>query len=86
MDKSEHLDGFAFEKPGVYRIRVFGELDQEWSDRLSGMSIKVQTKEGRTPITFLEGSLRDQADLMGILSTLYEFHMAILSVECLSKE
>ncbi|MCJ7500720.1 hypothetical protein MUP29_10740 [bacterium] len=86
MDRSEHLNGFTFEQPGVYRIRVLGELDQEWSGRLGGMSITVQKKEGRTPITFLDGPLRDQAELMGTLSSLYEFHMAILSVECLSKD
>ena len=29
------------------------------------------------------GQLRDQAELAGVLNTLYELHLVLLSVECL---
>ena len=35
-------------------------------------------------ITILEGELVDQAALAGVLITLYEHHLPVLSVECLS--
>jgi hypothetical protein len=36
-------------------------------------------------VTTLEGYLRDQAALFGVLNTLYELHLPVLSVECLEK-
>ncbi len=37
-------------------------------------------------MTLLEGELLDQAALAGVLTTLYELHLPVLSVECLSAE
>jgi hypothetical protein len=71
------------EKPAVYRIRVRGELDGQWSARLAGMSITTEDPDGREAQTTLEGLLRDQAALSGVLNTLYELHLPIVSVECL---
>ena len=66
-----------------YRIEVLGELDAKWSSRLGGMSINVDRKEGQEPVTTLVGFLRDQAALAGIMATLHELHLSVLSVECL---
>ena len=65
----------------VYRIKVQGELPESWSDRLQGMSIKVDSLDGNVPVSILEGPLRDQAALSGLLNTLYEMHYPVLSVE-----
>ena len=73
------------EKTTSYRIRVLGELDNKWSDRLGGMSITIDRQEKQNSVTTLVGSLRDQAALAGVLGTLYELHHPVLSVECLSK-
>jgi len=73
------------EKPANYRIIVLGELNEKWSDRLGGMSIIVDRKENQSSLTTLAGLLRDQAALAGVLSTLYELHLPVLSVECLDK-
>ena len=48
------------------------------------MSIWPHTGEGRPSLTVLEGELTDQAALVGVLNSLYEMHLAVLSVECLS--
>jgi hypothetical protein len=40
---------------------------------------------GKEPVmTLLEGELLDQAALAGVLTTLYDLHLPVLSVECLS--
>ena len=73
------------EKTTSYRIRVLGELDKKWSDRLGGMSITIECQEKQQSVTTLVGPLRDQAALAGVLGTLYELHHSVLSVERLNK-
>ena len=70
-----------FDSPATYQIRVEGRIDPNWSDRLNGMTICPATVEAVTPVTSLEGELRDQAALAGVLNTLYELHLALLLVK-----
>jgi hypothetical protein len=72
-----------FDRPGNYRIRVQGFLDESWSENLGGLSITTSSREAQGAVTTLVGRLRDQAELFGVLHTLYELHLSILSVECL---
>jgi len=74
------------EGPAVYRICVQGRLAPAWSDRLEGMSITGSEETAGGPKTILVGRLPDQAALSGLLSTLYELHLPVLSVECLEAE
>ena len=70
--------------PAKYRIRVQGTLDPSWSDWLGGMSITTSGDRDEAPVTILVGRLADQAALMGVLDTLYNyFHAPLLSVELL---
>ena len=69
--------------PAVYRISVGGRLEPDWSDRLEGMTICVTGEKGSSEKTVLEGRLPDQAALSGVLNTLYELHLPVLSVDCL---
>jgi hypothetical protein len=48
------------------------------------MSIVVQTSTTNAHLTTLTGDLDDQASLAGVLRTLYELHLPVLSVECLN--
>jgi hypothetical protein len=66
--------------PGTYAIRAQGRLDATWSDQLGGMRIVV-TGSGRHAVTTLVGRLADQAALMGVLNTLYELGLPLLSVD-----
>ena len=71
-----------------YSIRVAGFLDESWSDRMGGLAI-VSSQTGafdKKPVTALTGPLLDQAALFGVLNTLYDMRMPLLSVECLSVE
>lgn len=70
-----------FNKSCIYEIRVLGELPEEWSDRLGGMQIIVERKTGSKTVTILTGRISDQAALSGILNTLYDRHMTVISVK-----
>ena len=71
--------------PATYRIKVYGYLNESWSDRLAGMRITSQKRGNRTTVTTLTGRVRDQAALAGVLNSLYELHLPILSVEHLTE-
>lgn len=69
-------------KSHTYRIAVAGVVDPEWSDRLGGVRIQPQPDNASSDsVTVLEGPIQDQAQLSGILNTLYELHYALLRVE-----
>ncbi len=69
-----------FDLPATYQITVEGRIDPAWSDCLEGMTIYQSPVDGDPPITTLQGELSDQAALTGVLNTLYEQHLPILSV------
>jgi hypothetical protein len=76
---------FTFDSPATYQICVQGQIDPSWSDRLGGMAIFPDTLETTGhPATTLEGELSDQAALAGVLNTLYELHLPVLSVKCMN--
>jgi hypothetical protein len=68
-------------EPATCVIRVRGVLSPDWSVRMGGMRIAV-VRTGPHAITELVGRLADQAALHGVLSTLYELGLPLLSVEC----
>jgi hypothetical protein len=51
---------------------------------LGGLHITTSTEKDGEPVTELVGQVRDQAELAGVLDTLYELHLALLSVEYLN--
>ncbi len=73
------------DKPASYRIRVLGEVDPAWSDRLGGMDISVDRSGEDGPVTTLIGQLPDQAALSGVMEALYELHLRVLEVTCLDE-
>lgn len=66
-----------------YEIRIQGYLSESWSDRMGGVAIRVLSQPGEAPVTVLIGEFQDQAALTGVLSTLYDLGLPLLSVECL---
>ena len=79
--KAQRWPQLTLGEPASYRIVVAGCLDEEWSGRLSDMHIET-SREDKNPVTTLTGQVRDQAALMGVLNSLYQLHMNILSVSC----
>jgi hypothetical protein len=72
--------------PATYRIEVEGHLAESWSDRLAGMRITTRKRADQTTVTTLVGRLRDQAELSGVLNSLYGLHLSILKVEVVNEE
>jgi hypothetical protein len=77
---------YAFDRPGKYRICVQGFLDETWSERMAGMNITASIQGSQGQVTMLVGQLKDQSELAGVLNTLYELHLPLLSVELLTSE
>ena len=72
------------DRPASYRITVSGHLDISWSSRLCGMRITTIDGKDTRDVTVLEGSLIDQAALSGVLNTLYDLQLPLVSVDCLN--
>jgi hypothetical protein len=73
-----------FDRPATYQISVQGRIDPTWSDRLESMAICRVTVDAGSTITTLLGELSDQAALAGVLNTIYELHLPVLSVKRLN--
>jgi hypothetical protein len=86
MPQPESRKSFTFDRSGKYRIRVQGFLDESWSERLGGLRITTSSQGDQGRVTALVGQVRDQAELAGVLNTLYELHLTLLSVEYLNGE
>ena len=86
MSHSNRGKRLTLETSATYCIKVQGHLNGSWSDRLSGMRIIAQNPKEQTPVTTLVGRVRDQAELIGVLNSLYELHLPLLSVEILNGE
>ena len=75
-----------FSSPGEYRIEAEGYLGPDWSGRFGSMQVtSYQPAEGDRAHTVMQGRVHDQAELAGILSTLYELHLSLLSVQYLKR-
>ena len=82
MQEEQDWSQFNLGTPAVYRIKIRGYLDVDWSNRLGGMTIQHTSADGKTTITALHGEMVDQAALFGVLNSLYGLGFPILSVEC----
>ncbi len=86
MPKPEINSRYKFDRPGNYCIRVQGFLDESWSDKMGGMYITTSSRGDRTTVSTLVGRVQDQSELAGVLNTLYELHLPLLSVEYLDAD
>lgn len=77
------MDEFKFQSPAIYKIKVDGVINENWSERLGGMQITVLKSKDSNPNSVLIGRINDQTALSGVLNTLYENHLSILSVKML---
>lgn len=75
-----------FGKPAVYQIVVQGVIATEWSERLGCLTVGTTRYCNGKPRTTLSGRLHDQAELNGVLATLYGLHLPILRVEAVVEE
>jgi hypothetical protein len=71
MDKQ-----ISIERQRVYRFRVHGQLDKNWSDRFDVFTLEYMSGD-----TILTGPVADQAALHGILSRIGDLGLSIELVE-----
>ncbi len=86
MTQTQLWKGMKLETPATYRIRVQGKLDESFFDRLDNMSITPDEMADKPPVMILVCHLPDQAALSGVLNTLYEMRLPLLSVENLDEK
>lgn len=72
--------------PATYHIEVEGEIRKSRFDRFGAMRITTQTRKDNSIVSLLVGRVRDQAELSGVLNSLYDNHLPILSVKILDDE
>ncbi len=83
MSQLMQTTSWPIDTRGVYLIRVLGALDATWLDYFEGLSIVVRTLSDLSSISTLCAHDADQTELIGILNSLYNSHLLIVSVECL---
>jgi hypothetical protein len=76
---------FSFKNPSIYKIKVFGDLNQTFSERIGGMQLNVDRSHKEGPISVLIGQINDQSALSGVLNTLYNSQLTIISVAMLKE-
>ena len=81
MSNSQNWEHLKIWQPGNYRIVVDGKVDENWSDRLAGLQISTRKRGDQSTVSTLTGRVRDHAELIGVLNSLYELHLPILLVE-----
>ena len=69
-----------FDKPAAYEVIVNGTITPESYACVEGLSTKTEYSEDGKAVTILTGIFTDQAVLAGLLGTLYERHLTIISV------
>ncbi len=71
----------TLEQTYAYRIRVRGNLGDNWADYFYGMDICRFVNGSALPVTELTGSLSGQAALFDVLQKLYNLGFGLLSAE-----
>ena len=77
---------FSFQKPAIYKIKVEGVLKENWIEKFQGLKISTERSLDGKSISVLAGKIIDQSALSGLLTTLYDYNMTIVSVNMLKSE
>jgi hypothetical protein len=81
MSTDDVRSAIDFAGPATYRIVVQGALSKYWRDRLGGLAVASVDRDDAILRTTLAGRIQDQAELKGVLETLYQLRLRILKVE-----
>jgi hypothetical protein len=63
-------------KPTIYKIRIKGQLDSQWTDWFEGLTITLEENGD----TLLTGPVIDQAALHGLLKKVRDLGLPLISV------
>ena len=75
----------SFSGPGEYEIVVTGHLDDQLSYWFEDLTLSTGCSEDGTPITTLVGRFVDQAALHGVLTTIRDMNLPLISL-CPAKD
>ncbi len=68
--------------PAQYEIRIEGHLGDMWMAWFEGMQIRLEAGEdGGKPVTVLSGPVPDQPALHGLLASIRDLNLTLLSVK-----
>ena len=70
-----------FSSPGIYHIRVLGKVCSEIWEYFDVETEQVTEDKKEQVITSLKIHVRDQAELSGLIATIYSWHLVLLSVQ-----
>jgi len=74
-----NIDLFDFYSEAAFQIEVKGYVKKSTAGILSNIRIQYETV-GESVVSFLEGEIIDQAELMVILTSLYNMRFPIMKV------
>jgi hypothetical protein len=83
---SSNKPGYLLDVRCRYRILIQGTLDAGWSDRLGEMDIAAAPLADGTAASSLIGELADQSALLGVLNTLHDLGLPLVSMERVDEE
>ena len=78
--------GLSLGRAAVYRLVVQGVVGEQLLDRLGDLRIGADPGAHGGTTTTLTGRIRDQAQLIGVVNSLYEMRFPLLAVELLEFE
>ena len=64
----------------VYRIEVQGTIGSRWEAWFEGLTLGVRDGGDGSPVTTLTGAIADQSALRGVLTSLWDLNLTLLSV------
>ncbi len=81
MLREQSTRRFMMDTECSYLIRVAGELDKRWLQYLQDASIAITTDPRQHTISTIYTHGADQATLMGLLNSLYDFGYPLVYFE-----
>lgn len=70
-----------FSGPAKYRLIIKGCIPEEKHELFGSMSVNLEQAEKSDCSTILEGELLDQAQLSGLLNTIYSLRLPLVEVQ-----
>ena len=64
-----------------YEIQISGTLHERWSRCFGDIAITIEQQEDRPPLTKFHCPAMDQARLRGILNTIWDLNLDLISVQ-----
>lgn len=82
--QGEAYQPIRVDQPGIYRIKIQGQLSEGALRRFDDMGVAVERNSAGTPITTLIGRVSDQSALHGIFARIRDLGLSLILVELVS--